>query len=133
MKSSESMALSGITVIDMTRVLAGPFANMVVRDLGAPIIKVEPPQGDDSRGFGPFLPSGESSYFVSLNCGKRSIAIDLKTEAGREVFSDLLRSADVLIESFRPGVLDRLGFDDKRVSILNNRIIYVTCSGFGYT
>ena len=106
---------------------------MVLRDLGAQIIKVEPPQGDDSRGFGPFLPSGESSYFVSLNCGKRSIAIDLKTEAGREVFSDLLRSADVLIESFRPGVLDRLGFDDKRVSILNNRIIYVTCSGFGYT
>ena len=133
MSAPAAPALAGITVVDMTRVLAGPFANMVLRDLGAQIIKVEPPQGDDSRGFGPFLASGESSYFVSLNCGKRSIALDLKADAGREVFADLLRSADVLIESFRPGVLARLGFDDERVRSLNDRLIYATCSGFGYT
>ena len=133
MGSPDRRPLAGVFVVDMTRVLAGPFANMVLRDLGAQIIKVEPPQGDDSRGFGPFLPDGASSYFVSLNCGKRSIALDLKNEAGREVFADLLGSADVLIESFRPGVLARLGFDDRRIRTLNERLVYVTCSGFGYT
>ena len=126
-------ALAGIVIADLTRVLAGPFATMVLRDLGAQIVKVETPRGDDARGFGPFLPDGASSYFVSLNCGKRSIAIDLKTEAGREVFADLLRAADVLIESFRPGVLARLGFDDERIRALNDRLVYVTSSGFGYT
>ena len=133
MASQDRTPLAGIVVVDMTRVLAGPFANMVLRDLGADIIKVEPPHGDDARGFGPFLPGGASSYFVSLNCGKRSIALDLKNAAGREVFADLLRAADVLIESFRPGVLARLGFDDERVRALNERLVYVTCSGFGYT
>ncbi len=133
MSSPDRMPLTGVIVVDMTRVLAGPFANMVLRDLGAEIIKVEPPRGDDSRGFGPFLPDGASSYFVSLNCGKRSIALDLKNQAGCEVFADLLGSADVLIESFRPGVLARLGFDDRRLRTLNERLVYVTCSGFGYT
>lgn len=126
-------ALAGIVAVDLTRVLAGPFATMVLRDLGAQIVKVETPHGDDARGFGPFLPDGASSYFVSLNCGKRSIAIDLKTEAGRAVFADLLGAADVLIESFRPGVLARLGFDDERIRALNDRLVYVTSSGFGYT
>ena len=133
MGSPDHRPLAGIVVVDMTRVLAGPFANMVLRDLGADIVKVEPPAGDDARGFGPFLPGGASSYFVSLNCGKRSIALDLKNPAGREVFADLLRAADVLIESFRPGVLSRLGFDDERIRALNERLVYVTCSGFGYT
>ena len=133
LRSSDRRPLAGIVVADLTRVLAGPFATMVLRDLGAQIVKIEPPQGDDARSFGPFLPDGASSYFVSLNCGKRSIALDLKTEAGREVFADLLRSADVLIESFRPGVLARLGFDEERIRALNDRLIYVTSSGFGYT
>lgn len=133
MTGPDRRALAGIVVVDLTRVLAGPFATMVLRDLGARIVKVEPPQGDDARGFGPFLPDGASSYFVSLNCGKRSIALDLKTEAGREVFADLLCAADVLIESFRPGVLARLGFDDERIRALNDRLVYVTSSGFGYT
>lgn len=133
MSSPDRRALAGIVVADLTRVLAGPFATMVLRDLGAQIVKIEPPQGDDARSFGPFLPDGASSYFVSLNCGKRSIALDLKAEAGREVFADLLRSADVLIESFRPGVLARLGFDAERIRALNDRLIYVTSSGFGYT
>ncbi len=133
MSSPDRRPLAGIVVADLTRVLAGPFATMVLRDLGAQIVKVETPQGDDARGFGPFLPDGASSYFVSLNCGKRSIALDLKTEAGREVFADLLRAADVLIESFRPGVLARLGFDDERIRALNDRLVYVTSSGFGYT
>lgn len=133
MTGPDRRALAGIVDVDLTRVLAGPFATMVLRDLGARIVKVEPPQGDDARGFGPFLPDGASSYFVSLNCGKRSIALDLKTEAGREVFADLLCAADVLIESFRPGVLARLGFDDERIRALNDRLVYVTSSGFGYT
>ena len=133
MGTPDHRPLAGIVVVDMTRVLAGPFANMVLRDLGADIVKVEPPAGDDARGFGPFLPGGASSYFVSLNCGKRSIAVDLKNRAGREVFADLLRVGDVLIESFRPGVLARLGFDDERIRTLNERLVYVTCSGFGYT
>ena len=133
LRSPDRRPLAGIVVADLTRVLAGPFATMVLRDLGAQIVKIEPPQGDDARSFGPFLPDGASSYFVSLNCGKRSIALDLKTEAGREVFADLLRSADVLIESFRPGVLARLGFDEERIRALNDRLIYVTSSGFGYT
>lgn len=133
MRSPDRRPLAGIVVADLTRVLAGPFATMVLRDLGAQIVKIEPPQGDDARSFGPFLPDGASSYFVSLNCGKRSIALDLKTEAGREVFADLLRSADVLIESFRPGVLARLGFDEERIRALNDRLVYVTSSGFGYT
>ncbi len=133
MISPDRRPLAGIVVVDLTRVLAGPFATMVLRDLGARIIKVEPPQGDDARGFGPFLPDGASSYFVSLNCGKRSIVLDLKNRAGSAVFADLLRAADVLIESFRPGVLARLGFDDERVGALNERLVYVTCSGFGHT
>lgn len=133
LRSPDRRPLAGIVVADLTRVLAGPFATMVLRDLGAQIVKIEPPQGDDARSFGPFLPDDASSYFVSLNCGKRSIALDLKTEAGREVFADLLRSADVLIESFRPGVLARLGFDEERIRALNDRLIYVTSSGFGYT
>ena len=133
MSTPNQKPLAGIIVVDMTRELAGPFANMVLRDLGADIIKVEPPDGDDSRGFGPFLPDGSSSYFVSLNCGKKSIALDLKNVGGRKVFGDLLRTADVLIESFRPGVLARLGFDDDCIHTFNERLVYVTCSGFGYT
>lgn len=133
MSSPDYRPLAGIVVVDMSRVLAGPFANMVLRDLGADIVKIEPPTGDDARRFGPFLPDGASSYFVSLNCGKRSIALDLKNPAGRQVFADLLRAADVLIESFRPGVLSRLGFDDDRIRTLNERLVYVTCSGFGHT
>ena len=127
-----SPPLSGITVIDLTRVLAGPYCTMLLRDLGAEVIKVEPPQGDEARGFGPFLAEqaplaegeegggrGESAYFTSLNCGKRSVVLDLKQDAGRAALAGLIRRADVLVENFRPGTLARLGFPPDRLTALN--------------
>jgi len=139
--AAASHPLSGITVIDLTRVLAGPYCTMVLRDLGAEVIKVEPPQGDEARGFGPFLAerageaggSGESAYFTSLNCGKRSVVLDLKEEAGRAALAALIRRADVLVENFRPGTLARLGFPPDRLAALNARLVYAAISGFGAT
>jgi len=128
--------LSGILVIDLTRVLAGPFCTMVLKNLGAEIIKVEAPKtGDDSRQFGPFINSDpeKSAYFTSVNCGKKSISIDLKKEKGKVILADLIKKADVLIENFRPGTLERLGFDDQTISNLNPTIIHTTATGFGYS
>ncbi len=142
---SEAKPLDGITVVDLTRVLAGPFCTMVLRDLGAEVIKVEPPEGDEARGFGPFLPKaggaagavGErgasSSYFTSLNCGKRSVVLDLKREDGRTALAGLIRRADVLVENYRPGTLARLGFPPERLRQLNPRLVYAAVSGFGAT
>src|SRR6476620_5330619 len=94
--------LAGVVVIDLTRVLAGPFCTMMLAELGARVIKVETPQGDDARQFSPFI-DGQSGYFASLNRGKESIALNLKEEADRESFLDLVRRGDVLTENFRPG------------------------------
>src|SRR5699024_1929016 len=106
--------LSGTLVLDMTRALAGPHAGMMLGDLGARVIKIESPTGDDSRGWGPpFLGEGEereSTYFMSANRNKESITLDLKADEDREVMTRLVRRADVLMENFRVGVLDRLGF-----------------------
>ena len=124
--------LNGITVLDLTRVLAGPYCTMVLRDLGAEVIKVEPPQGDEARGFGPFL-AEESAYFTSLNCGKRSVVLDLKQADGRTALTELIRRADVLVENFRPGTLARLGFPPDRLAALNGRLVYAAISGFGAT
>src|SRR5437762_6960781 len=105
---------SGLLVVDLTRVLAGPFCTMMLAELGARVIKVEDPrQGDDSRAFAPFH-QGKSAYFLSLNRDKESIALDLKNEADREVFLDLIRTGDVLVENYRPGTLDRLGLGYER-------------------
>ena len=131
-------------MVDLTRVLAGPFCTMVLRDLGAEVIKVEPPEGDEARGFGPFLPRavgvagaaderGASSYFTSLNCGKRSVVLDLKREDGRTALAELVRRADVLVENYRPGTLARLGFPPERLRQLNPRLVYAAVSGFGAT
>jgi CoA:oxalate CoA-transferase len=128
--------LDGIRVVDLTRVLAGPYCTMILGDLGAEIIKVEAPAtGDDSRHFGPFLDKEgkKSAYFISINCGKESVTPDLKTEPGRKVLADLIKKADVLVENFRPGTLERLGFSEERVKQLNPAIIYATASGFGYS
>ena len=135
---SETKPLDGITVVDLTRVLAGPFCTMVLRDLGAEVIKVEPPEGDEARGFGPFLPEaagerGASSYFTSLNCGKRSVVLDLKRADGRTALAGLIRRADVLVENYRPGTLARLGFPPERLRRLNPRLVYAAVSGFGAT
>ena len=134
--------LDGIRVIDLTRILAGPFSTMLMADLGADVIKVEQPEtGDPARGNGPFLtPEGAetdeqafSTYFMSINRGKRSIAIDLANPKGREVLLRLAETADVLIENFRPGTMQRLGLEYETVRARNPRIVMCSVSGFGQT
>jgi CoA:oxalate CoA-transferase len=125
--------LSGIVVIDLTRVLAGPFCTMLLSDLGARVIKVENPKGgDDSRGYGPFI-NGKSGYFIAQNRGKESIALDLKDAEDQAILHRLLRGADVLIENFRPGTMARLGFGQEDLKHLYPRLIYASTSGFGQT
>jgi len=124
--------LSGVTILDLTRVLAGPFATMVLGDLGARVIKVEPPDGDDARTFGPWI-GDTSAYFGSLNRGKESIALDLKDDADRAVFGKLAGQVDVLVENFRPGTLDRLGFGWSVLHAAHPRLILASTSGFGQT
>lgn len=125
--------LSGLTVIDMTRVLAGPYCTMLMRDLGARVIKVEPPGiGDDARGFGPFI-DGASAYFLSLNRGKESIALDLKNDKDRAIFESLLAKADVLVENYRGGTMDKLGYGWDALRTFNPRLVYAAISGFGNT
>lgn len=125
--------LHGIKVIDLTRVLAGPFCTMTLADLGADVIKIEKPgSGDDSRAFGPHL-HGESAYFMSINRGKKSLTLDLKSEKGREVFLKLIETADILVENFKPGVMKKLGLDYENLKKINPRLIYAASSGFGQT
>src|SRR3712207_82764 len=130
--------LAGIVVVDLTRALAGPHATMMLGDQGARVIKVETPgHGDDSRGWGPpFLhPDGaerESTYFLSCNRNKESITLDLKDPAGAETLTRLVKHADVLVENFRTGVLDRLGFPVERLHELNPRLVILSITGFGH-
>jgi formyl-CoA transferase len=130
--------LAGTVVVDLTRALAGPHAAMMLGDLGARVLKVETPgTGDDTRGWGPpFVDpddgARESTYFLSCNRNKESIALDLKSEDGREVLTRLVERADVLLENFRTGVLDRLGFDVARLHELNPRLVILSVSGFGH-
>ncbi|MEE9140753.1 MAG: CoA transferase [Alphaproteobacteria bacterium] len=124
--------LTGVTVIDLTRVLAGPYCTMVLADLGARVIKVEAPDGDDARRIGPFV-GGKSAYFMSLNRGKESVALDLKDEADRKVFEKLLARADVLVENFRAGTLEGLGYGWEELHERFPRLIYAAASGFGHT
>ena len=123
--------LEGVKVLDLTRVLAGPYATMVLSDLGAEVIKVERPEGGDmARGTGPFV-NGQSSYFMSINRGKKSVILDLKKDSDREKFLKLLDQFDVLVENFVPGVMKRLGLDYEVVSKRHPRLIYAAVSGFG--
>jgi crotonobetainyl-CoA:carnitine CoA-transferase CaiB-like acyl-CoA transferase len=129
--------LDGTTVIDLTRALAGPHAGMMLGDLGARVIKVETPGGgDDTRGWGPPFVGPEddpiSTYFLSCNRNKESITLDLKSDEGRNTLGRLATHADVLIENFRPGVLDRLGFTVERLHELNPRLVILSISGFGH-
>jgi len=125
--------LDGIKVVDMTRVLAGPFCTMTLADLGAEVIKIERPDGgDDSRAFGPHQ-NGESAYFMSINRGKKSLTLDLKSEKGREILIKLVKQADVLVENFKPGVMKKLGLGYETLSAINPRLIYCASSGFGHT
>ncbi len=125
--------LQGVRVLDMTWALAGPFCTMLLSDLGAEVIKVEnPDEGDPSRKNFPFV-KGVSSYFLSVNRGKRSITVNLRHPKGKEIILGLARKSDVLVENFRPGVMDRLGLGYKALREVNPRIIYAACSGFGQT
>src|SRR5690242_4672927 len=125
--------LHGIRVLDLTRVLAGPFATMLLADLGADVIKVERPgDGDETRHLEP-VREGESHYFVSVNRNKRGIVIDLKRPAGRDLALELARVSDVVIENFRPGVTARLGVDYGAVRAINPGIVYCSISAFGQT
>jgi CoA:oxalate CoA-transferase len=126
-------ALQGVRVLDLTRVLAGPYCSMVLGDLGADIIKIENPEGgDDSRGFGPFV-NGESVYFISLNRNKKSLSLNLKTEEGKEIFRKLVKEADIVVENYRPGTMEKLGLGYEELEKINPGIIYAASSGFGHT
>lgn len=125
--------LDGLKVIDLTRILAGPFCAMLLGDMGADVIKIEEPVlGDDARGWAPHV-GAWSAYFLGVNRSKRSLALDLKKPAGADVLRKLLASADVFIENFRPGSLEKLGFTYEAVHGLNPRLVYCTISGYGRT
>ncbi len=126
-------ALSGITVLDLTRVLAGPYGTMIMGDFGAEIIKIEQPgRGDDTRRWGPpFDEHGESAYYQSVNRNKRSVTLNLKTPEGREVLRDLARQADVLVENFKVGTMERLGLGYEALRELNAGLVYCAITGYG--
>ncbi len=133
MSPAQSSPLSGVIILDLTHVLAGPFASQTLADLGARVIKVERPgTGDDTRAFPPFV-QGESAYFAALNAGKASISLDLKAPDDRVVFDQLLARADVLLENYRPGVMERLGYGYDALHARHPSLIYGAVSGFGHT
>jgi CoA:oxalate CoA-transferase len=126
-------ALENIRVLDFTRVLAGPFCTMMLADLGAEVIKVERPQeGDDARSFGPFV-GKESAYFMSINRNKKSICLNLKNRDAIQIVKQMIPKVDVVVENFRPGVMDKLGLGYQELRKLNRGLIYATSSGFGST
>jgi crotonobetainyl-CoA:carnitine CoA-transferase CaiB-like acyl-CoA transferase len=130
--SQAPLPLLGLRVLDFTRVLAGPLCTMLLGDMGAEVIKIEDPRGgDDTRAWAPFV-DGWSTYFLSVNRNKQSVAIDLKSDDGRRLLEQLIDTADVLVENFRPGTLDRLGFGVEQVRARNPRIIYCSISGYGH-
>jgi crotonobetainyl-CoA:carnitine CoA-transferase CaiB-like acyl-CoA transferase len=126
--------LDGLTIIDLTRVLSGPYCTMLLADMGARVIKVEQPgRGDDTRGWGPPFLGTESAYFLSINRNKESLTLDLKSDDGRDLLFRLLERADVLVENFRPGTMTRLGLDHETLMSRFARLIYCSISGFGQT
>jgi formyl-CoA transferase len=125
--------LHGILVLDLSRVLAGPYCTMVLGDLGADVIKVESPEGDETRHWGPPFAAGESAYYLCVNRNKRSIVIDFKTEDGQEILHSLIQKSDVLVENFLPGTLARFALDYQSASAINPNLIYCSVTGFGQT
>jgi len=127
-------ALSGIRVVDFSRVVAGPYCTMHLGDLGADVLKIEQPgKGDDTRGWGPPFVNGESTYFLCLNRNKKSICLDLHSVEGRDSARALIQTSDVLVENFRPGTMERLGLGYETLRVDNPRLIYCAISGFGQT
>ncbi len=130
--AAANLPLAGIRVLDVSQVMAGPFACMLLADLGADVIKVEPPEGDQTRGAMGFKMKGPDSMgFLNMNRNKRSITLDLKSEEGRETFYELAKTADVIVENYRPGVVQRLKVDYESIQAINPKIVYVSISGFG--
>ena len=125
--------LQGIRVLDLTRILAGPYATMILRDLGAEVIKIEQPgTGDEARDFGPFK-NDFSLYFMSVNRGKKSVTLNLKSQRGKELFLELVKGSDILVENFRPGTMEKLGLDYESLKEHHPSLLYAACSGFGQT
>ena len=125
--------LNGMRVLDLTRILAGPYATMILRDLGAEVIKIEQPgTGDEARDFGPFK-NDFSLYFMSVNRGKKSVTLNLKSRRGKELFLELVKGSDILVENFRPGTMEKLGLDYESLKEHHPSLLYAACSGFGQT
>jgi CoA:oxalate CoA-transferase len=130
---SQTGPLSGITIIDLSRILAGPYCTLLLAEMGARVIKVEAPKtGDDARQYGPFK-GGKSTYFASVNRGKQSIVLDLKASADRDIFERLLDKGDALVENFRPGTMEKLGYGWETLHSRYPRLVYAAASGFGHT
>src|SRR5919106_915217 len=126
--------LAGLTVVDLTRVLSGPYCTMLLADMGARVIKVEQPgRGDDTRAWGPPFLSGESSYFLSINRNKESVTLNFKHPDGRRLLDQLIVRADVLVENFRPGTLDDMELGYEALQHKHPRLVYTSVSGFGHT
>jgi CoA:oxalate CoA-transferase len=133
-KESHPLPLKGIRVLDLTRVLAGPYCTMILADLGAEVVKIERPEiGDDARHFGPFLASGLSGYFAGINRGKKSVTLDLKQDDDVQTFLKLVKRADVLVENFRPGTMVSLDLAATRLQEINPKLVYASLSGFGHS
>jgi formyl-CoA transferase len=131
MKNQPKGALADLTILDLTRVVAGPYCGAILGDLGANVIKIEiPGSGDDARSYAPHV-NGESAYFANLNRNKLGITLNLKKEKGKDIFRRLVQKSDVVIENFRPGVMERLGLGYEELSQINERLIYAAVSGFG--
>jgi crotonobetainyl-CoA:carnitine CoA-transferase CaiB-like acyl-CoA transferase len=133
-RADSDAALGGLLVADFSRVLAGPLATMLLGDLGADVVKIERPgTGDDTRAWGPPYADGESAYYLAINRNKRSVALDLSTPDGLEAARRLAERADVLVENFKPGTMERFGLSYEQVSVVNPGLVYCTVSGFGTT
>ena len=125
--------LENVVVLDLTRVLSGPYAAMMLADMGANVIHIEQPNvGDDSRAYGPFI-GKESAYFMSLNRNKRSMTMNFKSDEAKAVFKEMVKKADVVVENFKPGTMKKFGLDYSVLKEINPKIIYASCSGFGQT
>ena len=132
--SSFKLALEGVKVLDLTQIMAGPYCTMMLADMGADVVKVEKPNGgDDTRRMGPPFIEGESAAFLGINRNKRSIVIDLRSDAGRELAQRMARGSDILVQNFRPGAIERMGLGYEQVREINPAIVYCTISGFGAT
>ncbi len=134
MTSSAAPPLAGLTILDLSRVLSGPYCTMLAADMGARVIKIEhPDRGDDTRAWGPPFQDGESTYYLSVNRNKESVALDFKQPEGRQILDDLIKQADVVVENFRPGTLERIGVDYRTLAERQPSLIMVSISGFGQT